>query len=323
MNSSCNNIEKGESNMKPVSQIIILALAIFTSMASAQAQSPREQLQQMVEQLQKSPTDNALREKIIKLAQNIKPTPAVPEEVERRMARGEAAFESAKNVSGYDNAMREFQAAANAAPWYSNAYFNLGVAQEKAGKAKEAMESFRFYLLAAPDGKDAAEVKKRIYKLEYAAEQTAAQAVIEQASKNAAKVQIVPGKSIGLISLGMSMSEVESILGQPNKIFAKTSSHNGTYYYESVLQGNVTHDDRMNVIGITTWSSNYRTRLGVAVGANIGEARREFGEPREIELGNGSAFCFPKGIGMFVKGAGRPISYIKVQAPGGHQDSCW
>ena len=99
MNSSCNNIEKGESNMKPVSQIIILALAIFTSMASAQAQSPREQLQQMVEQLQKSPTDNALREKIIKLAQNIKPTPAVPEEVERRMADTGVSHDACKKMT--------------------------------------------------------------------------------------------------------------------------------------------------------------------------------------------------------------------------------
>lgn len=159
--------------MKPTSQIIILILAILTSLASAYAQTPREQLKQMAEQLQKTPTDNALREKIIKLSQNLRPAPAVPEEAERRMARGEAAFESAKDVSGYDNALREFQAAANAAPWYANAYFNLGVAQEKAGNAKEAMESFRFYLLAAPDGKDAAEVKKRIYKLEYAADQAA------------------------------------------------------------------------------------------------------------------------------------------------------
>ena len=146
--------------MKPFSQIIIFILVIFTSITSAQAQSPREQLSQMIEQLQKTPSDNALREKIIKLAQGVKPAPAVPDEVGRRMARGEAAFESAKDVSGYDNATREFQMAANAAPWYSNAYFNLGVAQEKAGNAKEAMESFRLYLLAAPDGKDAAEVKK-------------------------------------------------------------------------------------------------------------------------------------------------------------------
>ncbi len=298
--------------MKLTNQIIILTLAIFTSMASAQAQSPREQLSQMVEQLQKSPTDNALREKIIKLAQEVKPAPTVPEEVERRMARGEAAFESAKDVSGYDNAMREFHAAANAAPWYANAYFNLATAQEKAGKAKAAIESFRFYLLAAPGGKDAAEVKKRIYKLEYAAEQTAAQAAAEQ--KKAAQVLIVPGKSIGPISLGMSMSEVENILGQPNKIFEKARHNNGAYYYKSVIQGNVIHDDRRNVMGILTFSSNYRTRLGLAVGAHINEARREFSDLSVWGLSNGYKICSPQGIEMFVEGDGHIIINISIEA---------
>jgi hypothetical protein len=47
----------------------------------------------------------------------------------------------------------------------------LGTVQEKANKPKEAMENFRLYLLAAPEGKDIADVKKRIYKLEYAVEQ--------------------------------------------------------------------------------------------------------------------------------------------------------
>ncbi len=300
--------------MKPTSPIIIFILAILTSMASVHAQSPREQFTQMVEQLQKTPTDNALREKIIKLAQEVKPAPTVPEEVERRMARGEAAFESAKDVSGYDNALREFQAATNAAPWYANAYFNLGVAQEKAGKAKAAIESFRFYLLAAPDGKDAAEVKKRIYKLEYAAEQ----AVAEQASKDAANVLIVPGKSIGPISLGMSMSEVENILGKPQRV------GDNTYTYK-LDRGwhHVSFRDKGRVDKISTLSSEYQTRLGVAAGANIDMALREFGDPKVHKLGNGRAFCFvAQGIGMFIEeGNGRIITAISVHALS--QEACW
>ncbi len=298
--------------MKPTSQIIIFILAILTSMASAYAASPREELAQMVEQLQKSPTDNALREKIIKLAQEVKPAPTVPEEVERRMARGEAAFESAKDVSGYDNAMREFHAAANAAPWYANAYFNLATAQEKAGKAKAAIESFRFYLLTAPGGKDAAEVKKRIYKLEYAAEQTAAQAAAEQ--KKAAQVLIVPGKSIGPISLGMSMSEVESILGQPNRIAAKGKHNPGAYYYKSVFQGSVSHDDQRNVTRISTPSSDYRTKLGLAVGAHINESRREFSDLTVWGEPHGFSIYSPQGIDMFVEGNGHIITNISINA---------
>ncbi len=302
--------------MKPTSQIIIFILAILTSMASAHAQSPREQLTQMVEQLQKTPTDNALREKIIRLAREVKPAPAMPEEVERRMARGEAAFESAKDVSGYDNALREFQAAANAAPWYANAYFNLGTAQEKGGKAKAAIESFRFYLLAAPDGKDAAEVKKRIYKLEYAAEQTAAQAAAEQVSKNAAKVLIVPGRSVGLISLGMPASQVENILGQPTKVFQKGINNRAQYNYD-LGHGwlHVVLDERRNVYMILVFSSQYRTKLGVAVGANIDEARRELGHPEyEDKYEDGTrVFVFSsQGITIYTGKVGRIINVIEI-----------
>ena len=50
----------------------------------------------MVQQSQKNPNDNALREKIIKLAQELKPAPAVPDEAERRMVRGTAAFKGSK-----------------------------------------------------------------------------------------------------------------------------------------------------------------------------------------------------------------------------------
>ena len=63
--------------MKPMSQMIIVIFVILASVASAHAQSPREQLQAMVEQLQKTPNDNALREKIITLAQDLKLRPAV------------------------------------------------------------------------------------------------------------------------------------------------------------------------------------------------------------------------------------------------------
>ncbi len=301
--------------MKLTSQIIIFILAIFTLMSSAHAQSPREQLSQMVEQLQKTPTDNALREKIIKLAREVKPAPAMPEEVERRMARGEAAFESAKDVSGYDNALREFQAAANAAPWYANAYFNLGTAQDKAGKAKAAMESFRFYLLSAPDGKDAAEVKKRIYKLEYAAEQTAAQAAAEQVRKNTEDFLIVPGRSIGPISMGMPLSQVESILGLPKKEYQKGNHNWATYMYEFDHGWFYVYHDERNVIGILTFSSKYRTRLGLAVGAHINEARREISELHVYGRGNGYTICSSQGIEMFVERDGI-ITNIEIGSKG-------
>jgi hypothetical protein len=80
-------------------------------------------------------------------------------------------------------AAAEFAAACDAAPWAAGPYFNLGLAQEKAGRPADAMASFKRYLLAAPDAKDAAEVRKRVYKLEFAAEEGARKAAEESAEK--------------------------------------------------------------------------------------------------------------------------------------------
>lgn len=130
----------------------------------APAQSPREQFQQMVEQLQKNPSDSALRERIIKLAQELKPAPAVPEEAERRMARGMAAFKGAKSAADFQDAAKEFEQATLAAPWYGDAYFNLGVALDKAENYVAALRSLKLAQLASPEVR---EIKALIYEVEY------------------------------------------------------------------------------------------------------------------------------------------------------------
>ena len=134
--------------MKLTMKLLAMFFGVLILATPAYADSPREQLQQMVVQLQKSPGDNALREKIIKLAREIKPAPAVPEEAERRMMRGTAALEGVKSVADYRNAAIEFEQATLAAPWYGDAYFNLGVAQDKAEnyEAAFAASSLRYLL---------------------------------------------------------------------------------------------------------------------------------------------------------------------------------
>lgn len=134
---------------------------------------PREDFDRLVREVQAAPQDAALRERVIAAAQALKPPPALPEGAERHLARGEAAIERAKAAADFEIAVREFEQASRAAPWHAAAYFNLAVAQEKAGKPKDAIGSFKRYLLAAPGASDAAAVRKRLYKLEFDAEQAA------------------------------------------------------------------------------------------------------------------------------------------------------
>ena len=150
--------------MKISTKLFIVVAAFLALYSNTYAQTPRAQLQQMIEQLQKSPNDNALREKIIKLATTIKPTPAIPDEAERRMARGAAAFKGAKSAANYQDAAKEFEQATLAAPWYGDAYFNLGVAQDKAENYEAALRSLNLARLASPDSKD---IKALIYEVEY------------------------------------------------------------------------------------------------------------------------------------------------------------
>lgn len=150
--------------MKSAMKLLVLIFTILFLTNFAHAESPRAQLNKMVEQLQASPNDDALREKIIKLAQTMKPAPAVPEEAERRMARGAAAMEGANSAADYQNAAKEFELATLAAPWDGNAYFNLGVAQDKAENYKAALRSLKLALLALPGDK---EIKALIFKVEY------------------------------------------------------------------------------------------------------------------------------------------------------------
>lgn len=148
--------------------LIVAILCVFSS--TVHAADPRDELEQLTAQLQSNPSDTALRERIIKLARTIRPSPAIPAEAERFDGRGEYAFKSAKSEADYLTAAQEFEKATNTAPWVGSYYFNTGTAYEKAQRPKEAKQNFELYLLASPDARDVREVKRRIAGLEFAIE---------------------------------------------------------------------------------------------------------------------------------------------------------
>lgn len=76
--------------------VFICTLELVVSQLSY-AQSPRDQLTQMVEQLQKTPTDNALRERIIRPAVELMPAPAIPEHARERFVMGVTLLKKASN----------------------------------------------------------------------------------------------------------------------------------------------------------------------------------------------------------------------------------
>ncbi len=139
-------------------------LALFAP--GVHAEPPREQFKHMAEQLQKTPDDSALREKVIKMAQHLKPAPAVPEEARRSFVRGNTAMGEAKSSEDYARAAKLYEESANIAPWWGDAYLNLAKANEQQENFNGAIAALKNYLLTNPPKAKAREMQDHIYALE-------------------------------------------------------------------------------------------------------------------------------------------------------------
>jgi len=160
--------------MKKILRATVLVLSLsFILISAAQAQTPQQTLNQYIADLQKNPNDYALREKIIKHVQTMRPAPAVPDEARRFMNRGMAAAEGAKTENDYRDAIQEFQKAVNSAPWLGSGYRNLAVVQDKAGRYSPALQNLKLYLLTNPPAADAEAAKSLMDKIEYRQEKAA------------------------------------------------------------------------------------------------------------------------------------------------------
>ena len=121
-----------------------------------------------------------LRLKIFSVVGKLHPLPAIPDEARRFSMRGKTAIQDAGNASDFADAAKEFGMALRLAPWWAEVYFNRAVAYEKAGQLPDAVQSLKWYLLAAPDAADADNVKDRIYALEFRLEKTQKEANVQQ-----------------------------------------------------------------------------------------------------------------------------------------------
>jgi tetratricopeptide (TPR) repeat protein len=222
-----------------ITMLASLLLPGLSEAASKKTGASQDTLLQHVEDLRKNPADHALREKIIKLALGMKPAPTVPEEAERSLVRGTSHFQKATDANGFKKAIAEFRSAVNAAPWFALAYYNLGVAQEKAGQYAEAIDSLKLYIMAAPDAKNARDVKNKIYALEVDAEDL-------QAGKNAPPPaapapSAEPGK-LGIaakpsLEIEQTEKQLNIIKMSPSEKKAKMPNFVGAWYFKDVLRG--------------------------------------------------------------------------------------
>ncbi len=148
----------------PATLLTVILLCAFIS--AAQAQTPQQTFNQYVADLQKNPGDYALREKIIKHVQTMRPAPAVPEEARRQYVMGKTLFEDAKNVQDFKDAIEKFRKALLIAPWWPEANRDLGMALQAAQEYAEAIRALKLYIATNPGEELSRRAQNEIYKIE-------------------------------------------------------------------------------------------------------------------------------------------------------------
>jgi tetratricopeptide (TPR) repeat protein len=156
-----------------LASLLFVAVLITPFSVGALPATQEETLRQYISELQKNPEDTALREKIMRHVKAMKTAPAIPGEVDELVGQAKYVFKHAKEQKDFLDAVDAYKKALILAPWVGDYYFNLGVAQEQAGKPQDAISSFNLYLVAMPDAKDAKEIRERIGALKYLAGKSA------------------------------------------------------------------------------------------------------------------------------------------------------
>lgn len=133
---------------------------------SIAADFARQKLNRDIAALQNNPDDRGLREQIITAAIALDPQPVIPEQARRHFVRATTMLRDAKNEGDAELAAREFREALRVAPWWGDAYFNLGVAAETANRFDEAISAFNLYLITEPSPDDERAAQDKIYGIE-------------------------------------------------------------------------------------------------------------------------------------------------------------
>lgn len=118
--------------------------------------------------------DVRLREHALRLAMQLQPKPAPPEDAERFTVRGQVLFKDAKDEKGFEEAAGDLRKAVRAAPWVPELAYNLALVEEKLGYYRAAAANLKLYGLSNPP--DAAAIRAKMYEFELRREKNKAAA---------------------------------------------------------------------------------------------------------------------------------------------------
>jgi hypothetical protein len=107
-----------------------------------------------------------LLDPIVDVARNVKPLPQIPGRAVAYLNQGNAELKHAKTDDDVLDAIRDYSHAITQAPWWGNAYYNRGRAEEIYGLDMWAVADYKRFLMLNPSPEDAQNVRKRIAALQ-------------------------------------------------------------------------------------------------------------------------------------------------------------
>jgi tetratricopeptide (TPR) repeat protein len=116
--------------------------------------------------------------------------PPVPEEARKHFVMGTALFKDAKTPDDYSQVVGEFKQAADLAPQWPDARYNLALAKEAAGDYSGAMADLKLYQQFKLSDDEARTVQDKIYVLEAKQEKKASAAAAKLAEENSPEAQL-------------------------------------------------------------------------------------------------------------------------------------
>lgn len=111
-----------------------------------------------------------LATKLFAAARLVSPPPPVPRAAQDHADRAESFIRLAQDRRGFAKAADELSLALDTAPWWSEAWFNYGLALEKAGDPAGAAAALGRFLEAEPGSPQAGEIRKKMVDLQIAQE---------------------------------------------------------------------------------------------------------------------------------------------------------
>lgn len=108
------------------------------------------------------------RAAVVEAARALPEPPEIPEEARKHMVKSQFLL---NRGAGQGQVEAEIQAALDAAPWWSDGYYNLGLVQGAQGRYKDAIASLKSFMAGSPDSPQAQAAQDKIYELEISQEQ--------------------------------------------------------------------------------------------------------------------------------------------------------